>query len=440
METKNSPKKLKYLGIALDRKQDTMPCNSVGFPLEHVETVMQSLDIERFPINRKVMFSAHGFESTLPGWAFRKNCPKEAVIAEMAKRGFTAIYRGDADSYECQSPKEHMPLYRLSEYMFDRLAANNIATEVDYIKHYIHQRNPNWDGHGPTGVVGVLFTGGMDSTALVIKNLKEGKIVVPIYNWMNHGTESFRILVATAYSCLKVRVKGKVDTSWLCPLVTGMHIPPDITQRCMFEGFIQQPMNSLSLAYIAPEISSLLDEVQMGIIKGDQSETYTEDMKKLYEGAFALSHLYGENHDRSVTSDSRTTRRPDFTFPILDWDKHKIAAFLAENNAADFAISCEVPLCEYLVFARLDDEEKASLTTDTPVIKSKHHDIGIHVLLADCDRCHSCGRSEHEGRARRFVTVQLAEFNDNPNSNPLIDYNKIAHDVKPNAVHFGGKL
>jgi hypothetical protein len=38
------------------------------------------------------------------------------------------------------------------------------------------------------------------------------------------------------------------------------------------------------------------------------------------------------------------------------------------------------------------------------------------------------------------VTVQLAEFNDNPNSNPLIDYNKIAHDVKPNAVHFGGRL
>lgn len=166
-------------------------------------------------------------------------------------------------------------------------------------------------------VVGVLFTGGADSTALVLDNLERGNIVIPIYNRINIRYATYHLVAFAVYSELKHCAPNMQN---LMPIWKGMALDGDTLfgySDC-YEGFIQQSYNMFSLAYIAPDITNLIDEFQIGIVSGDQSAPFTKQMKWAYQNMFALSHLYGVKDSCKC---SEVKHRPVLAFPLVDKTK-----------------------------------------------------------------------------------------------------------------------
>lgn len=416
---------------------ESQPLNSVNFPVNAAAKFVKSYYMTRFPVSHRTMFSAQMMISSDEPTAQKLVDTNKTLAPELAQKGFTAICTGSIDNL---NPDDNVPpiLGRVADHLIGHAyGMEYLPSYKDRLLDKIRNRNPDWKCGDPTGVVAVLFTGGMDSTALVIKNLEEGKIVIPVYNWLNHCAESYRLLAATVY--LAFRNKCKVNTENLMPLLRGMRFPCTVTRRECFSGFIQQPLNAFSLAYIPEEITALLDEVQMGIVKGDQSVSFVDDMRKLYEGAFALSHMFGDYHDPDYRNPF-IKRRPDFNFPLLDWDKKRIEEYLVRTGMDGITLSCEVPFLSFIVFARLTDEEKAALDRGEIPDFDHKRDVGVHIIMADCTKCHSCGRSEADGRSRRYLVLQLMEYKGNPEVNPIVNYWSIANGVKPEGFRFDGKI
>lgn len=436
-ETKAEPDIDKEVCPANEPVPESQPLNSVNFPVNAAIEFSKSYYMTHFPASDRTMFSAQMMIRPEKSDTSKLVDITKTLAPELAQKGFTAIGKGVIDHL---NPDENVSpiLTRVADHLIGH------AYGFDYLPSYrdrlldkIRHRNPDWKQGDPTGVVAVLFTGGMDSTALVIKNLEEGKIVIPVYNWLNHCAESYRLLAATVY--ISFRDKCKVNTENLMPLLRGMKFPCTVTRRECFSGFIQQPLNAFSLAYLPEEITALLDEVQMGIVKGDQSVSFVDDMRKLYEGAFALSHMFGDYHDPDYRN-PYIKRRPDFNFPLLDWDKKRIEEYLVRTGMDGITLSCEVPLLSFIVFARLTDEEKAALDRGEFPDFNHRRDVGVHIIMADCTKCHSCGRSEADGRDRRYLVLQVMEYEGNPEINPIINYWPIANDVKPEGFRFDARI
>lgn len=263
-------------------------------------------------------------------------------------------------------------------------------------------------------VVGVLFTGGADSTALVLDNLEHGNIVIPIYNRINIKFATYHLIAFAVYSELKHRTSNPQN---LMPIWKGLALDGDALfgySHC-FEGFIQQPYNMFSLAYIAPDITNLIDEFQIGIVSGDQSVPFTKQMDRAYQNMFALSHLFGV---KDVPKDSEVTHRPVLTFPLVDKPKKTVFDILKKYEMDWIPLSCENPDISVTVYGKVSEEELVKILNKPldPLPRSSEVEqldfpIGLHIGISDCQMCHSCERSheKEDFRGPRTLFLQVME-------------------------------
>ena len=380
------------------------PNNSVGFPVRAEKIAKEWF--AKFPFRERFGIRLQGID--IDAKALDHRVPifdRERKQEAMDALGFTKIshmQKGTHDFWYTRHP-EVEAVADMVKNAFCRMDGY-----PDRLTSAIRTLNPDWEDGQPTNAVGVLFTGGLDSTALVLKNLDEGKVVLPIYNWIN---SEFNVAPILAYTMLAAISKTHKGPGILMPMYRGLNIPAGIIDYGgKFEGFFQQPINAFSLAYINPQITSLLDEVQMGIVKGDQSETFIEDMRKLYDGAFALSHEYGD-HAPEFQSQV-TTRKPSYTFPIIKWDKATVAEFVEKHGLGGLPLSCEAPVIACTVYAKFTEEERAIIygTSGDMAIKNvfaEPRQWAFHVVIADCENCHSCGRCRADGQNVRAVSLQF---------------------------------
>ena len=273
-----------------------------------------------------------------------------------------------------------------------------------------HQKktNPN------TRVVGVLFTGGTDSTALVLDNLERGNIVIPIYNRINIKYATYHLIAFSAYSELKHRAPNPQN---LMPIWKGLALDGDTLfgySHC-FEGFIQQPYNMFSLAYIAPDLTNLIDEFQIGIVSGDQSVPFTKQMNWAYQNMFALSHLFDV---KGAGKDSEVTHRPVLTFPLVGKPKKTVFDILKKYEMDWIPLSCENPDISVTVYGKVSEEELVNILNKPldPLprgseVRKLDFPIGLHIGISDCHMCHSCERSheKEDFRGPRTIHLQVME-------------------------------
>lgn len=379
------------------------PNNSVGFPVRAEKFANEW--VARFPFRERFGIRMQGLD--IDTKVFDRRVPilyRERKQEVMDALGFTMISHMQKDTYDFWSTS--YPQVDVVEDMVKN-AFSRMDGYPDRLTSAIRTLNPEWEHGQPTNAVGVLFTGGMDSTALVLKNLDEGKVVFPIYNWLN---AEFKVAPILAYTMLAAISKTYKGPGILMPMYRGINFPAGTCNYGgKFEGFIQQPVNTFSLAYINPQITSLLDEVQMGIVKGDQSETFIEDMRKLYDGAFALSHLYG-NH--APEFETQVARKPSYTFPLIKWDKAMVTEFVEKHGLGGLPLSCEAPSIACTVYAKFTEEERAIIYGASGDMAIKSVFAGprqwlLHVVICDCDDCHSCGRSRADGYNLRAVSLQF---------------------------------
>ena len=128
----------------------------------------------------------------------------------------------------------------------------------------------------PLGTVGILFTGGMDSTLLAVRALREGKHVLPIINLFNCDCKQYNLLTAVVWH----ELREKYGYLMLRPCFCLKNVQCDVVPH-YFSGMFQQPINMFSLGYIPEPTLENLSSIQAGFVKGDDAIPYIRDMRRL---------------------------------------------------------------------------------------------------------------------------------------------------------------
>lgn len=125
--------------------------------------------------------------------------------------------------------------------------------------------------------VGILFSGGLDSTYLMWKNLKEGNSVRPIYITIgNNGNKvqleknRIELIRKEMVEEFKHQTDSTIHTiSYIIDILVNSNMPNIILK--------QPPIWMLGILSI-----SNIDEIQVGYVANDDMISYIDDFKKLY--------------------------------------------------------------------------------------------------------------------------------------------------------------
>jgi len=169
----------------------------------------------------------------------------------------------------------------------------------------------------------ILFTGGLDSTYLLYKNLKEGNHVDIIYTKIQNNPEKTQseihaideIIVEMNRLFSPCSISFKYNSVEINALADGIRLK-------------QLPSHMLTVMH---GIHDLQSEVQLGYCMNDDMVSYIEDLKKLYESWMPFC----------------APGMPNITFPLLKIHKIDMLRELPKS-LRDLVFSCENPpeLCK----------------------------------------------------------------------------------------------
>lgn len=164
--------------------------------------------------------------------------------------------------------------------------------------------------------VGVLFSGGLDSTYLVWKNLKDGNDVVPIYvEITNNKTKTILEKNRIELLCDEFRkdFDGKIRYVEY-PITIGVNANEDSLH------FKQVPIWIFAMVFLQ---SMSIDEIQIGYVMNDDAISYLDDIRNMYNSYQPICD----------------TMKP-LEFPITKMKKWQIVSELPKKYL-DLVFSCE---------------------------------------------------------------------------------------------------
>lgn len=197
--------------------------------------------------------------------------------------------------------------------------------------------------------IAVLFSGGLDSTYLVYKNLMKGNIVVPAYmEILNNHNKS-------AAEKQQIEKLWKVFDNQFPGMIKNIRYP--ISARADNSKsnlvFVQIPIFLIGSLYC---MGKDIHEMQIGYIMNDDAVSYIDDFTRAWEG---LKGLAGDEE------------LPPLTFPLMKYNKTQIADLLPIRYK-ELTFSCENP--------------------KTVDVKNKEK-----VKYKACGKCAACIRQNNEG-------------------------------------------
>lgn len=168
--------------------------------------------------------------------------------------------------------------------------------------------------------IGVLFSGGLDSTYLIYKNLKEGHNVTPIYIEIENNSNK-SILEKNRIELLLNEFKKEFSGY---ERLSGTKFVTNIFMGESGDGlfFKQIPIWILGLIYAQGQ---KFHEFQIGYVCNDDAVSYIDVIQKIYKS-------YREILDFQIP----------LKFPIIKMKKEMIASELPKNYM-DLVVSCENP-------------------------------------------------------------------------------------------------
>lgn len=166
--------------------------------------------------------------------------------------------------------------------------------------------------------VAVLFSGGLDSTFLVWKNLKDGNEVFPIYiKIKNNKTKTIleKNRINLLYNEFFKEFESNINNVQYVASV-------DIIANEDSLYFKQMPIWIFSLMFMQ---SMEIDEIQIGYVSNDDAISYLDDIQNIYRSYQAICE----------------PMKP-LVFPLTKWKKYAIFQDLPKQYR-DLIISCEAP-------------------------------------------------------------------------------------------------
>lgn len=198
----------------------------------------------------------------------------------------------------------------------------------------------------------ITWSGGLDSTYLVYKNLKEGNMVIPVYlSIENNGSkvESEKKSIEKMYEVFKeMKLDGHLE-----PLRDDFTMGVNNASNLKFA---QIPIWICGILYSSWDH---IDEIQMGYVMNDDAVSYVGDIKKIFRSYKDIIH---DEYSKIK-----------LTFPLLKMGKKQIW-----NEMPDV-------LRQKTVFCECPYEDK------------------------DCGECETCKRYEYEGLFLKYERNSLNE-------------------------------
>lgn len=174
--------------------------------------------------------------------------------------------------------------------------------------------------------VAILFTGGLDSTYLVYKNLMEGNIVYLYYIEIENNKNKTKLElknIERIYKIFEEQFPGKIyESRTIFKILTW--------ENNYNFALIQPPIWVLGISFIQ---NKNFDEIQIGYVSNDCAISYINDILKLY-------------NSYSPLNDNEKSMIP-LTFPLMKYSKEEIMNSLPKIYSKN-VYSCEGPSMEYI--------------------------------------------------------------------------------------------
>lgn len=260
----------------------------------------------------------------------------------------------------------------------------------DKVRHiYENSVSDIWNlrhNHPKAKVVGIMFSGGLDSTTLLLRELNKGNIVIPILNRFNSNDDTCSLFkymmaqIALNKIAEKISKIGNNKMILVSPIVCN-----HIQFGCLGDGFVytQQMFNSVAPACIGYERIRSIDEIMIGTVLGDQGVSYINDMRRLYNDAMKFQVKTTEGHTSYVAG--RENKIAKLTFPLFKTEKSQIKSeFTVLCNEFGFT-EMELP-----VFSCEDLRITNKIIFKNNKIYLKTHTIPCKVFKEKYNMCHSC--------------------------------------------------
>jgi 7-cyano-7-deazaguanine synthase in queuosine biosynthesis len=211
----------------------------------------------------------------------------------------------------------------------------------------------------------VLWSGGLDSTYVVYKNLKDGNGVLPVYGEIVNN-EDKTLIEKQQVEILHKLFREDYDYSYLSNIVFNCKI--EILGSNHLD-LLQLPIWLTTILY--SQYLKEADEVHIGYVCNDDAASYIEDIKKIYN---SFAPLY-------------SFKLPKLVFPIIKYKKEHIINLLPKKYLKQTS-SCETP--EILNKKEIKEKEK--------IVKYKL-----------CGTCHPCKRRKELGVDDVFMYIEIPE-------------------------------
>lgn len=202
--------------------------------------------------------------------------------------------------------------------------------------------------------IGVLFSGGLDSTYLVWKNLKDGNEVVPIYIEISNNKIK-TILEKNRIELLYKEFGKEYDGEQLKFIEYVLTVSVCANEDSLY--FKQIPIWMLGIMFSQ---SMGLDEIQVGYVGNDDALPYLHDIKKTYKSYQSISN-----------------NLVPLKFPLKKKKKWQIAEKLPKQYL-DLIISCENPTIIGSEDAKIVEYEPCGTCAPCrTIISSEYYSMGF---------------------------------------------------------------
>ena len=260
------------------------------------------------------------------------------------------------------------------------------------LKHYfmnLCDTLPSYERTKNTKVVGLLFSGGKDSTCRLLELLEQGENVVPIVNTLNShdSTELLIRDIATVYNLSKIYETKKLKGTLYKPkFLTYLSWKFDHD----YLGLVQQPYNIMSLTILGSEFLNNCKRIECCLINGDMGVSYISEMTKLYKTAMKFNYNIA-NGDIKVI--------PPLVFPYIKLLKNDIIDNLDikfDNILDDKEMFTLIPTCQ-------------NISIHSIKLAFSNNKYWLYVSLENCGNCKYCKNYNNNDYSTLCIPLAEAE-------------------------------
>lgn len=242
-----------------------------------------------------------------------------------------------------------------------------------YLKRYFMDLCGTFPSYGRTKntkIVGLLYSGGKDSTCRLLELLEQGENVVPIVNTLNSHNSTDLLLrdITTIYNLSKIYETKKLKGTLYKPkFLTYLSWCFDFDHV----GLCQQSYNMMSLTALGNEFLNNCKRIECCLINGDMGVSYISEMTKLYKTAMKFNYSVVNGDVKSI---------PPLSFPYTKFIKADIVNNLdrrLDNILDDRLFYTIIPTCQ-------------DISVRSIKIAFSQNKYWLYISLENCGNCAYC--------------------------------------------------